>query len=484
MSLRVLFMAAELTPLAKVGGLSDVVGALPQALRKIGVDARIVIPKYNSIEVDQYPMKRLGVVSDIPFNNRREFVTVYEAQLPGTDAPVYLIDHPQYLSEGGIYFEHSPKKDDPAAQIDRFLFFSRSCLALPKLIDFSPDVLHVHDWHAAIVPALLPFVWGKAKRPACVLTVHNLALQGVYNEQYVRTLLELPKRESLHPKNGEVNCLREGILTTDMLTTVSPTYAKEMLTPEYGCGLEQTIAERQDALVGILNGIDTTRFNPATDPALAARYSAVDVSGKMQCKSQLQKLCGFHVQKNTPLLGMVSRLTDQKGIDLILVAIKSLVKRGAQIVLLGSGEQRYEEAFTVAAQKYRSQVFARIGFFAPFAQKIYAGADILLMPSRFEPCGLSQMIAMRYGTVPVVRATGGLRDTVSNLTADGKRGEGFSFDKYDISAFEDALNRALKLYADNKAWYTIQQRIMKRDFSWESSAKQYLSVYHQAIKKQ
>ncbi|MFH0805177.1 MAG: glycogen/starch synthase [Patescibacteria group bacterium] len=481
--LKVLFIASELTPLAKVGGLADVIGALPIALEKLGVDVRIAIPRYGTIDSTKYPLTKVADNVPVPFNGATARMGIWRTPLPGSNVPVYLLENQDYLSQGGIYFSDDASSQGSVSEAHRFLFLSRACLELFGPAGWYPDIIHCHDWHVGMVPVLLKVLAAKDRRLAAMksmLTIHNLEYQGWYPADLVYRSLNLNQQSYptlTHQSGDSLSTLQQAILSSDLLTTVSPSYAQEILTPEYGAKLEPLLQRRRDQLFGILNGIDTSRFNPETDKATAAQFSTTALDGKRQCKAALQKLCGLPEKSGSPLIGLVSRLATQKGLDLVTAAAGHLAQSGAQLILLGTGEPAIEQEVRVMLAKYPQAVYGKIAFDARFAQAIYAGADMFLMPSRFEPCGLGQMIAMRYGTVPIVRATGGLRDTVHDYTADPATGDGFSFTEYRRAALTDAVKRAVALYAQPELWYTVVKRIMQKDFSWSVSAQQYRALY-------
>lgn len=485
--IKVLFIAAELNPIAKVGGLADVIGALPKALAKHGVDVRLVIPKYGIVDEKKFPLKKVVANISVPFKGTTEMITVYETPLPGTTVPVYLIDNYTYLGQNGVYFESDASSSGSNREAERFTFFSRACLEIFEGIGWYPDIVHCHDWHVGLVPVLLKIL-GQSNpalhRMKIHLSIHNMEYQGSYSAEEIFSILNLS--ESSHPTlkiriNNNINALQQAILNADSINTVSPAYAQEILTPEYGAGLELVLKQRQHDLTGILNGIDIDHFNPAVDQDIITTYTAEHPDGKMQCKADLQKICGLAIKPDVPILGIVSRLASQKGLELIDTISDALGQRDIQFVLLGTGDRKLEGMMRTFMEKFPKKVFCKIAFDAKFAQQIYAGSDIFLMPSRFEPCGLGQMIAMRYGTVPVVRATGGLKDTVQDIGATTSGGEGFVFEKYEGPALLQAIDRAVAMYRDRKKWYTILVHDMQQDFSWKTSAKQYLGRYQQLL---
>ncbi|MDP2685191.1 MAG: glycogen/starch synthase [bacterium] len=485
--LKVILIASELNPIAKVGGLADVIGALPKALYKNGIDVRIAIPKYGVINEKKYPFKKLAENIKVPFEGENKLINIYETPLPNSEVPVYLIDNLEYLGQNGIYFETDASSSGSNREAERYSFFARSLMEIFEPLDWYPDVIHCHDWHVGFVPVILKILSknnDKLKHIKSLLTIHNLEYQGRYDKEMIFQAFGI--KEDDHPtlsktQNNQINSLQQAILTTDHLNTVSPNYAKEILTPEYGAGLEKVLATRLDDLDGILNGIDVEHFNPASDEALVKKYSPADISGKKECKADLQKKCGLKQDPEIPILGIVSRLADQKGIDLIYAIADDLAKENMQFVCLGTGDPKLEDMMKEVSKKYPEKFYANIAFDADFAQQIYAGADIFLMPSKFEPCGLGQMIAMRYGTLPIVRSTGGLKDTVKNIDVVTGQGDGFVFDNYEAGEFLTATKHALNLYQDQEKWYSVVKSVMSKDFSWNNSAHKYITLYKKIL---
>ncbi len=481
---RILFTASECTPIAKVGGLGDVIGALPKALRKQGIDARIIIPRYEHIS---RPSLSRVVRTTVRWGRISENITLYKTSLGRV--PVYLIDNPTYLSRGPIYADRSAFVSS-VNELSRFLFFSRSVAELLPKLGWKPSLIHCHDWHTAIIPTLLS-LFSPEPSPRTLLTIHNLANQGSFPATRVLSFLGITKRRAqslpslaARDRYGNINLLQQGILTADRINTVSPTYAKEILTKAYGEGLERDLRKRKRDLNGILNGIDTDRFNPRTDRALAARFTAKTAAIKKTInKKSLQKELGIISSASVPLFGIVSRLTDQKGIELIIHAVPRLVKKGGQFVFLGQGARELEEGLKDLISQFPERVAGTIGFDAALAQRIYAGSDFFLMPSRFEPCGLGQMIAMRYGSIPIVRKVGGLADTVDPVPASPSRtaATGIVFNSYSHAAFAQAISRAFLLFGNSNHFQRIQTNALKKDFSWSSSAQQYATLYKHII---
>ncbi len=480
--MNVLFAAAEIVPFAKAGGIADVVGALPIAMKKLGVDVRIVIPRYETLAGNP----QVEVVLDdvlVKVGNIEEHCTVYQTQLPQTTIPVYFIENGTYLSRGPIYNEHG--QENPFAEMSRFLFFSSAVAAVIPKLGWTPDVVHCHDWHTGILPTLL----GRAGMGdiRTVITIHNIAHQGVWNPHDIMTFLRIADTEQgcnlgVRDAHGNFNVLQQGIMNATVVNTVSPTYAKEILTPEFGEGLQNTLNAQQGKLTGILNGINTARLDPMIDKDLVARYDRNSLDKKTKNKLALQEQCGLEQDPTIPILGFVGRLAGQKGIDLILENCTLIAKAGMQLVLLGTGLPDIERKIAAAAKKHASHVHANLGFDNAFAQRIYAGCDLVLVPSSFEPCGLVQLIAMRYGTPAIVRATGGLKDTVPDVDADPIRGLGFSFDQFTGKALWKATIRSMKWYNNPKKWRMLTMRCMDQDFSWDASAKKYLTLYERAMK--
>lgn len=477
---RLLFLAAELNPFAKVGGLADVVGALPKALKKQGVDVRIMIPKYGMIDPKQYPMQRVLRRVPVKFYNRTYTVDVYTTRLPGTSITVYLIDQKHFFDTGGVYYSKTAFVGT-FKEVERFLFFGRAALeSLPRL-GWKPNILHCHDWHTAFIPVWLKTVYccdnSFYASLRTLYTIHNLANQGISNlkvlkvAQVSRKALPSLERDA---RNNDIDLMVQGILTSDALNTVSPTYAREILTPEFGEHLDPVLRLRKRDLYGIVNGIDTEVFNPETDSHIPQRYSTQSFDRKKINKEALQRLCGFEMDSRVPIFGIVSRLTNQKGLDLVLALRRELAQFPLQLVILGTGDPKIERSLATLAKRLAHKMRVFLKFDAKLAQTIYAGSNFFLMPSRFEPCGLGQMIAMRYGTPPVVRATGGLADTVQHSKT------GIVFHEYTPQALLAALRTALRLYQQPR-YIAMAKAGMRKDLSWERSAQVYMRLYRKLL---
>jgi starch synthase len=485
--MRVLLASSEAVPFAKTGGLADVATGLSKALAELGHDVTLVLPYYRQHVPPAIPVERTTTSVAVPIADRLVSGGICRASLPGSQVRVLLIDHPHYFDRSALY---TAEGQDYADNCERFVFFSRAVLEAARVLDLQPDVIHVNDWQTGLVPAYLSIEYrGRHpgfERTAAIITVHNIAFQGRFWLWDMR-LTGLDWRY-FNPRQmefwGDINLLKTGIVFSDLVTTVSPTYAKEICTPEYGCGLEGVLAERGDDLVGILNGVDTSEWDPATDKHIPHNYSVENWSeGKAACKRHLQSRFGLNQRSDAPLFGMISRLTDQKGLDLIAARTGDLLGRGAQIVFLGTGEARYEQFVRSTADGNPRQVAAVVGFNEGLAHQIEAGADLYLMPSRFEPCGLNQQYSMRYGTVPIVHAVGGLADSVVDVTVtpwNGGRATGFVFRGYDAATFAAKTEQALDVYGNRRTWDQMVRNGMTRDCSWAHSAAEYVAVYERA----
>lgn len=479
--MKVLFISSEVTPFAKVGGIADVVGALPIALQNIGVDARVMIPRYERIA----GRPQLTTILDdvrVTADGRPELVKVLETTLPKSFVPVYLIENSTYLGHGWpIYDEHGEHR--PFDGLKRFLFFSSAAVEAITHLGWRPDIIHCHDWHTGIIPPLLNH--RDLTNIQTVFTIHNLAHQGAWNAADVFRFLGLRANSSptlaKRDARGDLNLMQQGITASSRVNTVSPHYATEIITPALGERLDDDLRARGDEFSGILNGIDVDRYNPLTDPDLRVRFDAKTIDRRAENTLALHEQCGFSPDPDAPTFGFVGRVAEQKGLDLILEASDALLAAQARLVILGSGIPALEERLRSLAARYPKQVAVKIGFDAAFAQHIYAGADVFLMPSKFEPCGLGQMMAMRYGAIPIVRATGGLVDTVPDADDDPERGLGFAFVEPTGAALISTINRALSAWRDRPRWRALQQRAMSQDFSWRRSARAYLSLYQNVV---
>jgi starch synthase len=478
--------SAEAAPYVKVGGLADVVGALPRTLEKLGARVALVLPAYKSVPFGKYGVQPVASLSafEVKMDDRRVRAKVHQTRMPGTGIDVFFVGGGDYFSRDGVYIDPATKEDYPD-NMQRFIFLMKAGLELLRKRGSVPDVIHCHDSHTALIPGLLATVHRQDpffSRTGSMLTIHNLAYQGIFpKEALIYAGIGL---DHFHPGSsfeywGKVNFMKVGIETADLLTTVSETYAREIQTDhEYGFGLEGVLKRRSAALTGIVNGIDYTEWNPEKDPFIPAHYSAQDLSGKARCKAALLEAFGLQLPADrVPLIGIVSRLTNQKGFDLIDEAIEEIARLDLQMVVLGTGQQKYHDMLQEICSRCSDKIAVRFGFDNPLAHLIEAGADMFLMPSKFEPCGLNQLYSLRYGTIPIVRATGGLADTVINYDIPNDLGTGFSFRQYSAADMVLALKRALMVYSDPISWEELMRRCMAEDWSWERSARRYLDLY-------
>jgi starch synthase len=468
---------SEVAPFAKTGGLGDVLGALPRALRHVGIDVAVVMPAYGSIARDRFHIEPMSWSLSAPVADRMLSAGVLRTDL-GEGVPVYLIDAPSYFDRPALY---GTADGDYVDNAERFAFFSRAVLALLPSIGV-PDVLHCHDWQSGMTPAFLRADAARypgLERVRTVHTIHNIGYQGIFTK-LDWPLLNLDWRyftaEWLEFYD-RINYLKGGIVFADAITTVSPTYAREIQTPTFGYGLDGVLAARRHVLSGILNGADYDEWSPETDPLIAKPYSADKLRGKAACKADLQRTFGLPTDPKVPVLGIVSRLVDQKGFDLIAAVVPTLLERPLQLVVLGTGEARYHRLLEDLAAAHPQRLAVRIAFDNVLAHKIEAGSDIFLMPSRYEPCGLNQLYSLRYGTIPVVHATGGLEDTIDDFDSSTGQGSGFKFRDYTPGAFLGAVERALQVCANPPVWSFLVRNAMRRDFSWDRSAMAYADFY-------
>ena len=472
--MKVCFIAAEAAPFVKVGGLGDVIGSLPKALRELGVDARVILPLYSSINRERFGLK-YKAYQFVDLGWRHSYCGIFETEVDGV--PCYFVDNEQYFNRDSIYGQ----ADDG----ERFAFFSKATLEILPALDFKPDVVNVNDWHTALSVIYLDVLKSREaefyKDMKSVLSIHNIEFQGRFNPYEMGNLFGLENKyfDALI-YNGDVNLLKGAIQLADRVNTVSETYAREILDPYFSYGLDKILTVEQGKLRGILNGIDVDKFNPKTDPMIPVNYDLKTFEDKVQNKLAFQKEMDLEVNADIPLIGMVTRLTHQKGIDLILQASEEILKTGAQLVILGTGDAHYESALRSLEHYRHDRVRSILLFSNEMSAKIYAASDLFLMPSKTEPCGLSQLISMRYGTVPVVHRVGGLRDTVIPFT--GVEGNGFTFESFQAGDMMDAIYRAVTcFYQSPDEWKQIIKNNLQKDVSWEQSAKKYLDLYHEVV---
>jgi len=480
--LNIVFIASEASPLAKTGGLADVVGSLPLALKKLEHKVTVILPFYRkhlaSAGIKTRPMK---VEIDIWADGIQHLCPLHSAKVDGLD--FILVEQDDLYARDGLYGPPGGAYED---NLLRYLLFDRAALESAARLSKKVDIIHCHDWQTGMVPLLLKTQYlhhAKIAQAKTVYTIHNLAYQGSFPAGWIHRL-GIPSHH-FHPGgfefHGQINCMKAAIESSDSITTVSPSYAEEILTPEHGCGMEGFLRDHASKISGIVNGLNIDEWNPLTDPAIEASYGPGEIAGKKKCKQALQTHCGFKVFADIPLLSLISRLAEQKGIDLIITNIEPWMKRGYQLAILGSGDPKIERQLQKLVRKYPQQLYFFRGFNESLARQIYAGGDMFLMPSLFEPCGLGQMMAMRYGTVPVVRATGGLRDTVTDYNASKSKATGIHFSKLTSRAFDIAIKQAVSLYRTPRIWSRVRSNALKRDSSWDASARSYERLYESLI---
>jgi len=484
--MKILHVVSEAEPFAKTGGLADIAAALPNALAALGHDIRVILPLYRCVDRARYGLRPMNINVPISSGTHTFDIALWECAAPRNGVTSFFIACDALFDRDGLYQDGAQEYPD---NLTRFSVFAQAALRVLPALGWRPDLVHAHDWQAALAiahlrlgpPARDPFFASMRT----VLTIHNLAYQGLFpKHQWTRT--QLPT--AAFTMQGlefydQINCLKGGLMTAHQLTTVSPTYAQEIQTPEWGCGLEGVIHLRAGDIAGILNGIDMDTWNPQADAHLAARYTAERLAGKVVCKHALQKAMGLPERQDC-LIGMVQRLTEQKGIDLFLDAAERLMALPIQLVLLGTGDARFHASLSALAKRFPGQFAIRLAFDEALAHQIEAGADAFLMPSRFEPCGLNQMYSMRYGTVPIVRRIGGLADTVVDIspaTSTKRTATGFLFDEYTAAALVEAVQRAVSVFRHQALWPRLMRTGMRKDFSWDRSARAYVAVYEQAL---
>ena len=474
--LKIVFISSEVVPLAKTGGLADVAGSLPPALADLGHDVTVLLPAYRVIDRERYPLLSESIVLKVPVGDGEKSAGVLRSNaIPGVT--LRLIDQPDFFGRGAIYGEGGLAYPDNAR---RFAFFSRAAIELIRLKESPPDIIHCHDWQTALVPVYIKSIYKRNpffKDTRVVFTIHNIAYQGTFPAEIVRDVHipdELFVTEGGLEFYGNVSFLKGGIVFSDLITTVSPTYSKEVQTAEYGYGMEGILRKKSSYLTGVLNGIDVIEWNPAMDTYLPESIRTGSREGKERVKKVLLTSCGLSYNEEEPVIGIVSRLASQKGFDLMEEAADEMMKKDIKLVVLGVGEERYENLFERLREDYPGRVFIKLAFDNTLAHMIYGGSDIFIIPSRYEPCGLGQMIAMRYGTVPLARKTGGLADTI--VDEDGKR-NGFLFQEYRAASLLEAFDRTIEAFQSREVWLEIMRRGMEGDYSWKASARRYMELY-------
>ena len=488
--MNILLCAAEVAPFAKAGGLGDVAAALPKAWATLGHTPVVMLPKYGHIDVKKWGIEPTQIVISVPVGTWMEYARLWTAKLPGSEAPVYFIQNADYFDRPGIYGNPDGFTDNDR----RYLFFSRAVFEAAKALGFRPDIIHAHDNHTGFVPAFLASFYRRDPffaRTASVFTIHNMAYQGVFEPRRAMELSGFGTRSfyrgSWFEHDGAVNSMKTGIMFSEKITTVSPTYAHEIRWSDFGEGLQKALDSRAGDLVGVLNGVDYSEWNPVLDMNLPAQYTPDTLARKEDVKARFLVSRGLterEARQHVPLIGMVSRFTAQKGVEMFEKTLESFLAKGQlRVAILGSGERRYEDFFRYIARKFPRRAFVTIGYDTPLSHYIIAASDFLAVPSLFEPCGLTQLYALKYGTVPIVRATGGLADTVDEYDALKMTGTGFLFDRFDRKEFSAAVRRALIAYRFQPHWNQLRQNGMARNFSSEVSAANYLNVFSWALQK-
>ncbi|MHB1130837.1 MAG: glycogen synthase [Chloroflexota bacterium] len=478
--LRILISAAEVVPFAKTGGLADVTGSLPKALKQLGHDVRVCMPRYGRIDPARFNLQRALEPFAVPMDEATESVGVLAGKI-GDDIPVYMIDSERYFGREGLY----GYPDDG----ERFVLFCRAAMEMVKHLGWQPDLIHCHDWHTGIIPNWLhtaylgdPFFADTAS----LFTIHNLQYQGIFGQRILEVAgideYGFIPRPDMADLSNVVDLMARGILFSDIVNTVSERYAEEIKTPEYGERLDPLLRDRAEHLFGVLNGIDYEQFNPATDRYIARNFDVTTLPLRAENKAALQREAGLPERPEVPLIGMISRLVDQKGCDILATALEPMLRvLDVQFVLLGTGDQHYHTVFGDLAQRYPEKMALFLTFNAPLSQKIYAGSDMFLMPSRFEPCGLGQMVSLHYGSIPIVRSTGGLADTIQDFDPRTGQGNGFAFAPHDGMHLYTAVVRALETFKYAETWRQLQVGGMQADFSWRASALKYVDLYRRAL---
>lgn len=485
--MKVLFVTAEAIPFAKTGGLGDVSGTLPRALEKEGIEIILIMPRYYVVDRMKYSLNQLPIALAVPMGRLGTlYCGVYQGYLPKSQVKVYFIEHEGFYGRASLYnneFGQGYLDNDV-----RFVFLSRASLELAKVLGFFPDIVHANDWHTGAVPLFLNTHYlhdPHFARTASVFTIHNMQYQGNFYPELIEILgvgwHHFHVHDLMH--QDQVNLLKAGIVHAHAINTVSRGYAREIMLPQFGYGLDGVLRERYRDFFGIINGIDLEEWNPERDPYIAQNYHAEDLSGKQICKRELQKKMGLP-EKDVPLIGMISRLVEQKGVDVVAEALPNLLELDCQFVLLGSGDNWAENYFQQVSQLRPHRFRAKIGYSEELAHQIEAGSDFFLMPSRFEPCGLNQLYSLRYGTLPIVRATGGLKDTVENCNEENETGTGFVFYDLTVEALVNTVSWALRIYREKPKLYRKMQKLaMGKNFGWQRSAKKYIQLYEYALRK-
>ncbi|MFO7914692.1 MAG: glycogen/starch synthase [Candidatus Krumholzibacteriales bacterium] len=489
-SLNVIIATPEIVPFSKVGGLADVIGALPDELADLGCQVRIFTPLYSTIDREKFGITRMDMDSfSVSVGGRLKEAGIYSAKKPGTDIDVYFLHNTEYYDREGIYYKPEngeAYRDEP----ERTVFFNRAVIESIKVLDLYPDVIHCNDFHTGLIPAYIDLEEKEDshfRSTGTLFSIHNMAYQGNYEKDFIETAgLDDSLFYPMSPFEywGGVNVMKIGIMYAGIVTTVSETYAEEIKESEkYGHGMEGILRDEDLTVIGILNGIDTDTWSPAKDHLIEENYSIKDLSGKQKNRDALLGEYNLEAGPGTPVIGMVSRLVDQKGFDILAEGMDEIMKLDLRLVILGTGQEKFHKLYTKLQKKYPEKLGIKLEYDNRMAHLIEAGSDFFLMPSRYEPCGLNQMYSLSYGTIPIVRATGGLKDTVRNLTRGGRRGNGFIFSEYSDEALVETIGKAVDFFQDKEAVERVRKRIMKEDHSWKSSAGKYIEVYRRAVGK-
>jgi len=479
--MKILYASGEVVPFAKTGGLADVAGALPKALTELGHEVVVVMPKYKMVDEHKFGLEKVFENLPVPVGSRTEYAEVFRGKIPQSNVAVYFIANDKYFNRAGLYQD---KGLDYPDNCERFSFFCRAVMEFIPKTSFHPEIVHCNDWQTALIIAYVKkmYNWSKV---ATVYSIHNMGYHGLFPKEQINLTgfgLEMFTPENLEFW-GNIALTKAGFVFADLINTVSETYAQEIQTEEFGYGLAGLLKSRSQDVSGIVNGIDYALWDPERDPQIVKNYGIRSLNLKYENKKALQKQNGLPEKEDTPLIGMITRLADQKGFDILAGAMEQIMHLKCQIVILGTGEPKYHELLQVEKKKYPKHIGVNLGFDAALAQLIYAGSDMFLMPSHYEPCGLGQLISYKYGTIPIVRKTGGLADTVHEFQEKSGRGDGFVFKDYTSAALLQAVKRAIETYKNKKVWRSLMEKVMHYDYSWTNSARKYVELYKRALSK-
>ena len=488
--MKVVYLSSEVVPFAKTGGLADIAGAIPKSIQELGVEIVVLMPLYGIIKESQYPLTRTNIQFEVKIGDKLKSGCVYKGFLHDTQVPIYFLDNEQYYGRKGLYNYPGTTKDFEDNS-ERFIYFAQGALEVIEKLKLYPDIVHCNDWQTGLVPVYIKTKYAGTecfKNTKTLLTIHNIAYQGIFwhwdmNLTGLDWSLFNWKQLEFY---GKLNFLKGGIVFSDLITTVSKTYAKEIQTPEYGAGLDGVLKERANDLYGIINGIDYSIWNPETDKYIITNYGINNLKGKQLCKRALQRKYNLS-ERDVPIIGMITRLIDQKGLDLVARKFRDLMKTDSQFVLLGTGEPRYHELFQAYAKTFPKKVAVKLTFDEQSAHEIEAGSDMFLMPSRFEPCGLNQLYSLKYGTIPIVRSTGGLADTITDVrscSVSNGKANGFSFKEYNSDFLLATIIRAMGFFKNKDQWTNLMKNGMAQDWSWERSAREYIELYKMLVKRE